>query len=317
MYTTNEQKYGVPDIPDAPLDDDDDDDPLANIVGALTRQPTKMMNRAAMEAEAAGEEVPVSMMTADDIIHGANVDPDAPAAVRQVQEQWNVELTEHAKAAEQELQNLRLRHMQDLEEAKNAGVSDDVLKKLQKDHEDELLMLKEQNQTLRHEIIRQAQRAEAAALLTSAHDMQSKDGIPHTQKEDDRLNDLFDHLKETCDSKDEVLVRLFDLVCLRESELKDLEENMIPMAMAMAPQMSGGGDNAAEVEKLKAEIKRKDQHIEALKGLVNVQSTAPQGTRAVAGAAPMTRTAVPVTRAAPTRSVGGVSGGYMAARGTR
>ena len=77
-------------------------------------------------------------------------------------------------------------------------------------------MLKEQNQTLRHEIIRQAQRAEAAALLTSAHDMQSKDGIPHTQKEDDRLNDLFDHLKETCDSKDEVLVRLFDLVCLRE-----------------------------------------------------------------------------------------------------
>ena len=58
-----------------------------------------------------------------------------------------------------------------------------------------------------------------------------------------------------------------------QSELKDLEENMIPMAMAMAPQMSGGGDNAAEVEKLKAEIKRKDQHIEALKGLVNVQVT--------------------------------------------
>ena len=35
-----------------------------------------------------------------------------------------------------------------------------------------------------------------------------------------RIGEMVNHLQETCESKDEVLVRLFDLICLREVCMK-------------------------------------------------------------------------------------------------
>jgi len=48
-------------------------------------------------------------------------DPTAPAQLRKVRQEWNQELVAHQRAAGQELETLRLRHLQDLEEARRAG----------------------------------------------------------------------------------------------------------------------------------------------------------------------------------------------------
>ncbi len=66
---------------------------------------------------------------------GLGADPAAPANVRKVRQEWNQELVEHQKATEKELEMLRLRHLQDLEEAKNAGAGEDVLARLRREHE--------------------------------------------------------------------------------------------------------------------------------------------------------------------------------------
>ena len=65
--------------------------------------------------------MPVSAMTASDMLADA-VDESLPENVRKVQADWNIEVQAHQQAAEKELEMLRLRHLQDLEEAKNAGV---------------------------------------------------------------------------------------------------------------------------------------------------------------------------------------------------
>lgn len=316
------EAHGMPEIPDATADTSEDGDFLDD-VGTLSKMPSRKMTEKRMMLEEEGKPIPNNMMNVNDILNEVPVDSGfGDEAVVQVVQEWNKELAEHAKAAEKELDNLRLRHLQDLEEARNAGVSDEVLERLKREHEDELQLLKEQNQTLKAEIIRQAKKAEAQALLTSAESAQI-DHMSHTKADDNRVSDLFSHLKETCENKDEVLVRLFDLICLREAEVRDMEENMQAIAMAMAP-AGGGGDSGAlqmENERLKGELKRKDQHIEALKGLVSVQQAPAAGARQVQVtasrpvAAPASRTtAAPATRVAPSTRGGYVpSAGYTSA----
>eukprot|EP00906_Rhabdomonas_costata_P020944 RCo030468 len=96
------------------------------------------------------------------------VDTAAPIEVQQVQKDWNAELRSLKSQADRELEFLRLRHIQDIEEARAAGVSEDVLARLREEHEQELQMMREQNVLLKEEILRQKKKEEAAALLRSA-----------------------------------------------------------------------------------------------------------------------------------------------------
>jgi hypothetical protein len=261
IYDGYVQIFGVPDIPEASFDGEDEE---AAIMASMSRE---------MSTHAGDTGV------VDEVV---DEDPTAPAQLRKVRQEWNQELVAHQRAAGQELETLRLRHLQDLEEARRAGASDDVLARLRAEHDDELGMLKEQNQTLRSEILRQKAKDEAKALLTNAVEHQSEvlgpsSGVTTTAVKQDnaRVTEMVSHLQETCESKDEVLVRLFDLICLRESELKDLEQNVTAIAAAMAP--AGAGNATAlksENQRLKADLARKDQHIEALKGLISNQGGA-------------------------------------------
>jgi hypothetical protein len=328
IYDEYTEKNGVPEIPDCP--DDDDDDEEMEIVAALTRQPSKKMSMKIADAQERGEAVPVSAMTASDMLADA-VDESLPENVRKVQADWNIEVQAHQQAAEKELEMLRLRHLQDLEEAKNAGVSEAQLAKLRQDHEDELAMMKEQNQMLRNEILRQKAKEEAQALLSSAVSGMNEEGTGLAgagagAQDQGRIGEMVNHLQETCESKDEVLVRLFDLICLRESEVRDLEQNMGAIAAAMAPaDASDGTALKMENDRLKQEIARKDQHIEALKGLINVQQQPAAGggvrpVQATTAARPVARPVAGSTATTRIPAAGGAvrpSAGYSAAPATR
>lgn len=257
-YTT---AYGVPDIPDFEADDDDDEQ---EIVRALTRQPSKYD----MDGPS-----PAARLSHEDMLGGAEMDadPSVPANVRQVRREWDEEVMQHTKATEKELEMMRLKHLQELEEAKKAGASEEVLLKLRNEHNDELSLMREQNQLLRGEIVRQKAKAEAQALLSSAVQAKVEPGgsAVAVNQDNARVGEMVAHLQETCENKDEVLVRLFELVCLREAELHDLEQNMTAIASAMAP--AGGGGSAAEKSensRLKNELARKEQEIEQLKNMV-------------------------------------------------
>ena len=63
------------------------------------------------------------------------------------------------------------------------------------------------------------------------------------------------------------MVRLFDLICLREAEVHDLEQNMGAIAAAMAP--SDLSELKSENERLHDSLAKKQRHLEALKGLVD------------------------------------------------
>jgi hypothetical protein len=70
------------------------------------------------------------------------------------------------EAANKELEKLRLRHIQDLEEAKVAGVSEGIMIHLREDHVNELRLMK-QNQRLKEEMMK-TKREEVQTLLVSA-----------------------------------------------------------------------------------------------------------------------------------------------------
>jgi len=254
IYDGYVQIFGTPEIPEATFDGEDEE---AAIMASMASAGQLRGGDAEMEVD-------------DEVM---DEDPTAPAQLRKVRQEWNQELVAHQRAAGQELETLRLRHLQDLEEARRAGADEGTLARLRAQHDDELGMLKEQNQALRSEILRQKAKDEAKALLSNAFEHQAEvlgsvaSGTA-AQQDNARISEMVVHLQETCESKDEVLVRLFDLICLRESELQDLEQNVTAIAAAMAP--AGAGDATilkAENQRLKADLARKDQHIEALKGL--------------------------------------------------
>ena len=94
-------------------------------------------------------------------------------------------------------------------------------------------------------------------------------------------------------------MRLFDLICLREAELKDLEQNVGAIAAAMAPADAGDATALkAENSRLKGELQRKEQHIEALKGLISTAGSGGDAAAAAAGGASPPRVAAGVVRPA-------------------
>jgi hypothetical protein len=208
------------------------------------------------------------------------VNTSAPKEVQAVQKSWNVEMKAQAEAANRELELLRLRHIQDLEEAKAAGVSDTVLIRLREEHEDELRLMQEQNQLLKEELVKQRERDEAQALLSSAisatHHADGSgtnvvgSGIQaiERQKDDARISEMVVHLTETCQNKDEVLVRLFDLINLREAEIRDYEVNAQAIATAQADDsLHLLQDTRNEMINLRGEIIKKDVEINRLRQL--------------------------------------------------
>eukprot|EP00667_Euglena_gracilis_P003449 EG_transcript_3458 len=287
IFDAYTKAYGVPDIPDASAFDENDEE--NEILAAMTRQ----VSGSGLARGGGGGGA--AMMSAGEMMMDVlDDDAAAPANVRKVRQEWNQELVEQQRAAEKELEVLRLRHLQDLEEARRAGASEDVLSRLRAEHDDELSLMREQNQALRQEILRQKAKEEAKALLTGAVEEKHKEISTSVKtnavKQDDaRIGEMVAHLQETCENKDEVLVRLFDLICLREAELKDLEQNVGAIAAAMAPADAGDATSLkAENQRLKGELQRKDQHIEALKGLISGAGGTPPG-----GASPPARTSPP------------------------
>ena len=144
---------------------------------------------------------------------------------------------------------LRLRHLQDLEEARAAGVDESVLQQLRKEHEQELYMMREQNLLLKEEILRQKQKEEAKALLLSAKQANStvlqsvaaSNGASEVAKpvtemqrhDEERITDICTHLQETCNNKDDVLVRMFDLICYYEAQIQDNDLNAQVQALSL------------------------------------------------------------------------------------
>eukprot|EP00906_Rhabdomonas_costata_P035300 RCo049604 len=250
-------KYGEPKIPEMPEDNEDQEE----IIAALTRQPSGRVGRIGTMARVKREqnnegEVESLIGRSPEAILGPGceekmINGDVPQEVQNVVRTWNLEMRAQAEAASRELELLRLRHLQDLEEAKQAGVSDEVLVRLREEHEWELRLMQEQNQLLREELLKQREREEAAALLTSATKAIAKEELAtakaggggggakvedpamgEKQKDDARINEMVTHLQETCQNKDEVLIRLFDLINLREAEIRDYEMNQQAITIA-------------------------------------------------------------------------------------
>jgi len=186
------QMFGAPEIPEAAEFDDNDEE--ADIMAAMAREMTAQGPAKTGSTGGGGRTV----RAADMIDVYDDEDPDAPEDLRKVRQEWNQELMEQQKAAENELETLHLRHLQDLEEARKAGASEEVLAKLRAQHQDELGMLKEQNQTLRTEILRQKAKDEAKALLTNAVEHQGDvlGGKPAAKQDNSRINEMVSHLQE-------------------------------------------------------------------------------------------------------------------------
>eukprot|EP01004_Peranema_trichophorum_P002643 NODE_1686_length_1847_cov_36.113689_g1359_i1.p1 GENE.NODE_1686_length_1847_cov_36.113689_g1359_i1~~NODE_1686_length_1847_cov_36.113689_g1359_i1.p1 ORF type:complete len:501 (-),score=137.68 NODE_1686_length_1847_cov_36.113689_g1359_i1:95-1597(-) len=272
-YEKYVEKFG--EIPNLDVPDDDEDDEQQEIVNAMLRQPSRKMSRAAtmaqLKAEQLGMPPPENFvgMDSDELLHGGlSVNPDAPAEVQAVQQTWNNELRAHQEQMNKALETLRLRHIQDLEEAKAAGVGDDVLLRLREEHEEELRMMREQNMVLKEEILRQKEKEEAQALLGSAAQTMriqesDKPGEVVYREDDIRVKEMVEHLQQTCGNKDEVLVRMFDLICLREAQIKDLETNA--QAIALAQMEDAGQGNNAALERTRQENQKLVREMTALK----------------------------------------------------
>jgi hypothetical protein len=271
-------------------DEDDEDADQEEIMAVLTRQPSRRMSRIGTMMKMKKEGDQSSMIeslissTPEQILGTGSaemvVNTNAPKEVQQVVLTYNYEMKQQAEAANRELELLRLRHIQDLEEAKAAGVSDTVLVRLREEHEDELRLMQEQNQLLKEELMKQRERDEAQALLTSAitathHD---QDTVAPTglhaveiQKDNARISEMVTHLQETCQNKDEVLVRLFDLINLREAEIHDYEVNQQAIATAQADDsLTLLQDARSEMLNLRNEVSKKDSELARLKHMMSM-----------------------------------------------
>uniref|UniRef100_A0A7S4G9T4 Uncharacterized protein n=1 Tax=Eutreptiella gymnastica TaxID=73025 RepID=A0A7S4G9T4_9EUGL len=245
----NEYKslYGEPTIPDFEKGEEEPEPPLS---------PTSPLSGDLARTLSAS-----SLPTVRDLMEEEAEDPHCqlPATVKAVQKEWRKEEVEHRKAAERELEVLRLRQIAEMKEAKKAGKSEAVLANLRKSHEDELEMMKEGNQLMRAEILRQQHKEQAQALLSSALSTMAAD-----HGDMGRVGEMVAHLQETCESKDEILIRLFDLICLREAEVHDLEANLSAIANAIDPASALQKQNV----RLKEELSRKDHQLDNLKELL-------------------------------------------------
>eukprot|EP01010_Urceolus_cornutus_P003059 NODE_410_length_1691_cov_264.929354_g325_i0.p1 GENE.NODE_410_length_1691_cov_264.929354_g325_i0~~NODE_410_length_1691_cov_264.929354_g325_i0.p1 ORF type:complete len:513 (+),score=147.15 NODE_410_length_1691_cov_264.929354_g325_i0:135-1541(+) len=237
------KEYG--EVPVCVEDDDEEDEAYEEIMGALTKQDTFRTKRTPL---AAGESEALSSLPANEILddgmyesEGA-ANPNLPQEVREVQKAWNNELRAHQSQMEKEIEMLRLRHIQDLEEARVAGCDETTLKRLRKDHEEELGLVKEQFLLLKEELVKQKQKEEAQILLTSASHTRTEGEAASSkekvlEEDDRRINEMVTHLKETCTDKDDVLIKLFDLICWREAQVSDYETNAVAIALAQAENM--------------------------------------------------------------------------------
>jgi len=266
-------KYGDPDV--GGLDGEE-----GEIMEALARNSTLQASRneaaaggaarmaSVIGGAGAGEAAGVPFVAVDD-----DVDDADTAQVKQVKRQWNNELNAQTDQALKNEEALRMRHLQDLEEAKQAGVDKRTLEILKQEHQQELEMMREQNALLRKEIVRQKAKEEVVALLHSAsdlNDVRAPGGDPSLlSKEDKRIAEIVEHLQETSESKDEVLQRMFELICYYERQIENHDANLQAIAAA-----SSGGDYGyqkmlqkarARNEELQTALFLKDEEISKLR----------------------------------------------------
>eukprot|EP00996_Jenningsia_fusiforme_P001714 NODE_257_length_2584_cov_22.956213_g235_i0.p1 GENE.NODE_257_length_2584_cov_22.956213_g235_i0~~NODE_257_length_2584_cov_22.956213_g235_i0.p1 ORF type:complete len:718 (-),score=167.08 NODE_257_length_2584_cov_22.956213_g235_i0:329-2482(-) len=307
MYDKFKEKYG--DLPEE--GDEEEDEEQEEIINAMQRQQTMKLSRGAtlanLKAKQQGMPIPDNLiaMTAEQLlgpVSDVQVDQNAAPEVQAVQKEWNREIHEAQEAAARELESLRLRHIQDLEEAKVNGANEEILLKLREEHEDDLRLMREQNMALRDELIAQKHKEEAKALLSSAHQFQIS-SHDDSQGDDQRISDMVNHLQETCGNKDEVLVRLFDLINHREAEIRDYETNNAAVVMAasneiaraMQRDLHRAESEVAQIQEILArkdlELQRRDAELERLRrggagGPPAPGGYPPRGGAPVRGAAP-------------------------------
>ena len=198
VYEEYKAAHGEPEIPDAPLDDDEEvaeENTYSRLVSVASMRGSFRQQRANNELPTAED------MIAEQVLSGEVNDPNCPAAVQAVKTLWKKEEIEHRKAAERELNNLRLRHIQELQEAKDAGLDEAKLDNLRRLQEEELLMMKEQSKLLHEEILRQKEKEEVQALLSSAMDNSELDLSALLPDDRGRIGEMVSHLQATCESK--------------------------------------------------------------------------------------------------------------------
>jgi hypothetical protein len=267
-------KYGDPAVGDI---DGDEDEIMSQIVrtqsvrqtAAAGGAPAASIVAASAMAAGAGASLPVIADVQDE-------DENDSAQVKEVKRQWNNELNAHVDQALRQEEELRMRQLQDLEEAKQAGIDEKTLQVLKQEHAEELAMMREQNDELRREIVRQKNKEEVVALLNAASQFNDvavgisahSNGQALSQDEK-RIQEIVEHLQETSESKDEVLNRMFELICYYERQIENHDANLQAIAQA-----SSGGDSAYQKLLLKAKQRQeelqtalflKDEEIQALR----------------------------------------------------
>eukprot|EP00667_Euglena_gracilis_P001535 EG_transcript_1535 len=262
-------KYGDPDV--GGLDGDEDQIMSALVHTTSMRQDNEKAGAGVAAAVAGGAVVPVSAAAAARITD--DVDENDNPELKEVKSRWNNELNAHVDQAMKEEEALMLRQLQDLEEAKKAGIDNKTLAILKQEHAQELELMREQNALLRKELMRQKNKEEVVALLHSASDMNDirVEGADREilSKEDKRIAEIVEHLQETSESKDEVLQRMFELICYYERQIENHDANLQAIAQA-----SSGGDYGyqkmlqkakARQEELQTALFLKDEEIAQLR----------------------------------------------------
>eukprot|EP01006_Ploeotia_vitrea_P052067 TRINITY_DN67638_c0_g2_i1.p1 TRINITY_DN67638_c0_g2~~TRINITY_DN67638_c0_g2_i1.p1 ORF type:complete len:250 (+),score=39.71 TRINITY_DN67638_c0_g2_i1:27-752(+) len=122
---------------------------------------------------------------------------------------------------------------------------------MQKEHEQERQMMNEQRSEMLQQINEEQEKEEANALLRSAAKEHNK-VAGADPGETRRLTELTEHLAETCASKDEIMMRMFDYICTLENAARDSAQNLpaIETALQEEAKLQSQHANRAYIRKI-------------------------------------------------------------------
>jgi hypothetical protein len=167
-----------------------------------------------------------------------------------VRREWNQELAFLRQQAEQEEMQLRQRHMEEQEAMKQKGASHDQMRRLLEGQAQEIEFAKMTANEERQGLLAVREREEVAVILRASVASEALTGAAN-----DRVMYICDFLKDTCQTKNDVVTSLISHVMRREQEIQSLEAAQnFAAAHVGSPTVNDRGGQFREKQALEEEV---------------------------------------------------------------
>lgn len=226
-------------------------------------------------------------------------DGPANAEVQKEREEFRQDVSAEEKRHQMEKAAMAAHHKEQMDALKAAGADERQLAELAQQNQDEMKVMEDMYGDHLKDLMQDQSRREMAILLQSA----MNDLGPISRERESRLRDMIEHLMNTCDSKNEMLARLFELVCHVEEQIRERDSTIVGIQRVMEDVDEQNRRHWAD---------REAQHRTQLMLMREKfgSSGAPSGSGTVTSSSgppggTQTRSSRPSTSAAPSSAVGG------------